>query len=91
MTLFSEKVLISNISGSMPNLIKKSWTDSSVQDIRTKDFSIWKDFVCTSDLGNVSICFCFSMGHYVPVQQQKKGMEIAITFSANEGLGDPSD
>ena len=56
-----------------------------------KIFSIWKDLVCTSDLGNVSICFCFSMGHYVPVQQQKKGMEIAITFSANEGLGDPSD
>ena len=31
MTLFSEKVLISNrcISGLMPNLIKKSWTDST--------------------------------------------------------------
>ena len=31
MTLFSEKVLISNrcISGSMSNLIKKSWTDSN--------------------------------------------------------------
>ena len=31
MTLFSEKVLISNkcISGLMSNLIKKSWTDSS--------------------------------------------------------------
>ena len=30
MTLFSEKVLISNrcIRGLMPNLIKKSWTDS---------------------------------------------------------------
>jgi hypothetical protein len=32
MILFSEKVLISNrcISGLMPNLIKKSWTDSNV-------------------------------------------------------------
>ena len=32
MTLFSEKVLISNrcISGLMSNLIKKSWTDSTV-------------------------------------------------------------
>ena len=33
MTLVSEKMLISNscISGLMSNLIKKSWTDSSVQ------------------------------------------------------------
>ena len=33
MTIFSEKVLISNrcISGLMSNLIKKSWTDSNVQ------------------------------------------------------------
>ena len=32
MTLFSEKMLISNrhISGLMPNLIKKSWTVSTV-------------------------------------------------------------
>ena len=55
-----------------------------------KIFSIWKDLVCTSDLGNVSICFCFSMGHYL-CSSKKKEMEIAITFSANEGLGDPSD
>ena len=33
MNLFSEKVLISNrcISGLIPNLIKKSWTDSSIE------------------------------------------------------------
>ena len=33
MTLFSEKVLISNrcISGLMPNVIKKSWTDSTLE------------------------------------------------------------
>ena len=32
MALFSEKILISNrcISGLMPNLIKKSWTDSNI-------------------------------------------------------------
>ena len=43
MTLFSEKVLISNkcIGGLMSNLIKKSWTDSSCEVCRDKvDFEI---------------------------------------------------
>ena len=39
-TLFSEKVLISNrcIGGLMPNLIKKSWTDSitGISDLLTR-------------------------------------------------------
>ena len=39
MTLFIENVLISNrcISGLMPNLIKKSWTDSSAQNQASKE------------------------------------------------------
>ena len=37
LALFSEKVLISNrcISGLMPNLIKKSWTDCNIELIQS--------------------------------------------------------
>ena len=46
MTLFSEKVLISNrcINGLLPNLIKKSWTDSITYVTQGKCSQVWLCF-----------------------------------------------
>ena len=62
MTLFSEKVLISNrrISGLMSNLIKKSWTDSNPGVVLLKNEVIKEHFADPSDLkiSNSSLGTC---------------------------------
>ena len=71
MTLFSEKVLISNrcISGVMSNLIKKSWTDSNVQAMlpdnrlypqQTSDGLWYQNINCLLLIFNfLNLYFCF--------------------------------
>ena len=65
MTLFSKKVLISNrcISGLMPNLIKKSWTDSRLdpyQKLDSKRLSqIWLLWTFQERTFNIPILFSF--------------------------------
>ena len=65
MTLFSEKVLISArcISGLMPNLIKKSWTDSILNPwcMYCTFFSPRSIF----DLQTASNCYCNSLTHFL--------------------------